>query len=426
MSNFTDHKLRFDLTNELHARPFPTFGAPGSVAFLALKVEKNAAARDKTKDTDLLIKLLDRFGAPHPQHGATHYSGGLGRNSLKWEQHTEFVTYTIYSPACSERAFDPAVFDVFPDDWIEEINQTRITSANIRLEIDTNVDQISTKIQSWFVPESLAISYVLDQSLLVAADFRIDESGHQRFAVFASNSVGERRIGRVVQRLCEIETYKTLSMLGFAKVKEMQESLEVMDAKLTNLISSMKSSDCVPENTLKDLLAISTDLENLEAQTSFRFGATEAYEAIVNQRIEVLREERFSGRQNFKEFMMRRYEPAMRTVNSVQNRLQATANRARRAGELLRTRVDVDRSAQNQILLESMDKRADQQLKLQKTVEGFSVVAISYYAVSLISYLGFPFAETLGISKAHFTAIITLPVIFLVWMSIRRIRSNVG
>ena len=74
MSSFTDHKLRFDLTNELHARPFPTFGAPGSVAFLALKVEKNAAARDKTKDTDLLIKLLDRFGAPHPQHGATHYS----------------------------------------------------------------------------------------------------------------------------------------------------------------------------------------------------------------------------------------------------------------------------------------------------------------------------------------------------------------
>ena len=79
-------------------------------------------------------------------------------------------------------------------------------------------------------------------------------------------------------------------MLGFAKVKEMQESLGVMDAKLTNLISSMKSSDCVPENTLTDLLAISTDLENLEAQTSFRFGATEAYEAIVNQRIEVLRE----------------------------------------------------------------------------------------------------------------------------------------
>ena len=79
LTNFTDNKLRFDLTNELHARPFPTFGTPGSVAFLALKVEKNAAARDKTKDTDLLIKLVDRFGALHPQHGATHYSGSLGK-----------------------------------------------------------------------------------------------------------------------------------------------------------------------------------------------------------------------------------------------------------------------------------------------------------------------------------------------------------
>ncbi len=103
MSNFTDHKLRFDLTNELHARPFPHLRSR-ICSVLALWYGKNAAARDKTKDTDLLIKLLDRFGAPHPQHGATHYSRKLRRNSLKWEQHTEFVTYTIYSPACSMNA----------------------------------------------------------------------------------------------------------------------------------------------------------------------------------------------------------------------------------------------------------------------------------------------------------------------------------
>ncbi len=103
----------------------------------------------------------------------------------------------------------------------------------------------------------------------------------------------------------------------------------------------------------------------------------------MNQRIDVLREERFEGRQTFGEFMMRRFDPAMRTVKATERRLQAMADRAMRAGDLLRTRVDVERSAQNQKLLESMDRRADLQLRLQKTVEGLSVVAISYYAVNL-------------------------------------------
>ena len=136
------------------------------------------------------------------------------------------------------------------------------------------------------------------------------------------------------------------------------------------------------------------------AQSSFRFGATGAYEAIVNQRIEVLREDRFQGRQTFAEFMMRRFDPAMRTVKATERRLQTMAERAIRAGDLLRTRVDVERSAQNQKLLESMDKRADLQLRLQKTVEGLSVVAISYYAVNLVLYMVQPRGLRIGCVEA--------------------------
>jgi uncharacterized membrane-anchored protein len=167
-------------------------------------------------------------------------------------------------------------------------------------------------------------------------------------------------------------------------------------------------------------------LENLMAQTSFRFGATGAYEAIVTQRISVLREERFEGRQTFAEFMMRRYDPAMRTVKSAQAQLESMSARAIRAGDLLRTQVDVARSAQNQALLESMDARADQQLRLQKTVEGLSVVAISYYAVNLVGYLAYPVIEALGASKGLATAVITLPVVLAVWWMVRRIRRSLG
>ena len=159
-------------------------------------------------------------------------------------------------------------------------------------------------------------------------------------------------------------------------------------------------------------------------QFTFRFGATAAYEAILNQRIQVLREERIMGRQTFAEFMMRRYDPAMRTVKSAEKRLGEMSERAERAAELLRTRVDVERSAQNQRLLESMDRRADQALRLQHTVEGLSVVAISYYAVSLTGYLAYPLAKALGMGKDMLTAALVLPVIGAVWLMVRRIRRS--
>ncbi|NNK17121.1 MAG: DUF3422 family protein, partial [Sulfitobacter sp.] len=70
------------------------------------------------------------------------------------------------------------------------------------------------------------------------------------------------------------------------------------------------------------------------------------------------------------------------------------------------------------------DKRADLQLRLQRTVEGLSVVAISYYAVSLAGYLLYPAAEVLGASKGLLTALITLPVVAAVWLMVRRLRKH--
>jgi uncharacterized membrane-anchored protein len=263
----------------------------------------------------------------------------------------------------------------------------------------------------------------LDDAAICASDFRIDPAGHMRFALFVSDGTGERRVGRIIQRLCEIETYKAMSMLGFARVKSLTTRIGELDQKLTALMGEMTDGGKHPDDMLPQLLKTSTELETISARCTFRFGATGAYEAIVNQRVKVLREERFMGGQSFADFMMRRYDPAMRTVKSTELRLQALSDRAIRAGDLLRTRVDVERSAQNQALLESMDRRADQALRLQRTVEGLSVVAISYYAVSLVSYLLYPLTSA-GISKGMLTALVTVPVILAVWVGVRRIRRR--
>ncbi len=424
MSQLTDHPLRYALSNELHARPFPVVAAPSHAVYLALKPTQNAAARDRAADRAHLIALLDRFGAQHPQPGATHWFGPIGKHQLKWESHTEFVTYTVFISGLDARPFDPAAFDLFPADWLADAPGTRVTSALIRVETLVDDDDVIAKSNAWFVPESLALSRVIDGELIIGADFRIDPAGHMRMAIFASPGISERRIGRVVQRLCEIETYKSMSMLGLARARDMGPEMGQIDAQLSTLLADMCGEMPAPDQTLSQLLAVSAQLENIIARSSFRFGATGAYETLVHQRIEALRETRFEGRQTFSEFMARRYDPAMRTVQSTERRLQAMSDRAIRAGDLLRTRVDVERSAQNQKLLASMDQRADMQLRLQRTVEGLSVVAISYYALNLVLYVLKPLGHRFHIDDAILAAGAAPVVVLLVWMMVRRIRKE--
>lgn len=423
MTPIPDHPQRYATVNELHARPFPVLEAPCMAAYVAIKEPVEAANRDRAADRAHLVALADRHGAAHPQPDATHFTCDMGRSTLKWESHTEFVTYSAFTPGLSARAFDPMEAGVFPEDWLAQAPGKRLCSVLIRVEmLPADETQMLARLDEWFVAESLALSRVVDGAAVIAGDFRIDAAGHMRFAVFIRPGTGARRVGRIVQRLCEIETYRAMSMLGLHRARELGAMLNTLDPRLAALVGGL-DAERSPETALHSLLAISAELETLAVKMSFRFGATAAYEAILNQRVEVLREERLRGRQTFGEFMMRRYDPAMRTVKSSERRLKDMAERATRAAELLRTRVDVDRSAQNQKLLESMDRRADLALRLQHTVEGLSVVAISYYAVSLAAYLAYPLGKALGLGKEMLTAALVLPVVGAVWLMVRRIRA---
>lgn len=432
MASLADHPLRYALSNELHARPAPVIPAPGTAVFLALKVPQDAAARDRAADRAHLAALLDRHGATHPAPESTHHGTTLGRHGLKWESHTEFTSYTAFSPGLPGRAFDPAIFDVFPAEWLAASPGARMTS--ILFHIDRmplaggapDAAAIGAALSDWFEAESLAASSVLDGAAVVASDFRIDPAGHVRMAVFVHPDTGARRLGRIVQRLCEIEVYKTMSMLGLARARQVSREMGGLDRRLSELIGTMAGNTPRAELALGALMGVSAELERLEVASSFRFGATRAYEALVHDRIEVLREVRLGGRQTLAEFMRRRFDPAMRTVKAAEGRLRLLSERAMRAGQLLSTQVEVARSAQNQALLASMDRRADLQLRLQRTVEGLSVVAISYYAVGLASYVVEPLAAAAGWSKGATMAVLAPAVVLGVWAVVRRIRQSLG
>ena len=430
MTAIADHPLRYALTNELHARPAAVIPCPSMAMFLALKPERDAAARDRGRDRAHLVNLLDRHGATHPAPDSTHHTCALGRHGLKWENHTEFTTYVAHAEGLTDRPFDPAAFAVFPDDWLAAAPGLRVTSVLMRIEPMPMKEgacdgaAIQKLLDQWFVDESLAAVSVLDGAAVVASDFRIDPAGHVRMSVFVRPGTGPRRVGRIVQRLCEIEMYRAMSMLGLARARDVGREIGVLDRRLGDLVAGMAGGDQPAEQVLDGLMAVSAELEKLEMTSSFRFGATRAYEAIVHDRISVLRETRWMERQTLEEFMRRRWDPAMRTVRAAESRLALLSERAMRAGRLLSTKVEVARSAQNQALLTSMDRRADLQLRLQATVEGLSVVAISYYAVGLAANLLSPMAEPFGIEKGWVTALLTPVVLGAVWLALRRVRAR--
>jgi len=427
------HPRRFELTNELHARPFMPVSSPARAVTVAFKQTENAAERDPDRDRAHLIELIDRHGGAHPAPGANHHLADFGRFQMKWERHTEFVSYLIVEQhAPGDAPFEGSLAGHFPPEWLASAPGQVISAIEVEVlsapDAGTAEEMLSGPLGRAFNPESLVMSRIIDGKALAVGDFRIHEGGFSRFALIVHGAVGPRRVGRAVQRLFEIETYRMLSMLALPIAREVTVRLNEIDRELTQLIRRVASRETAAgsEKTILDeLTALSAEIEALSASTAFRFGAAGAYEAIVHERIDMLREQRVEGRQLFSEFMGRRYSPAMRTVKAAEGRLSGLATRASRIADLLRTRVDVALEAQNQELLTSMNKRAALQLRLQQTVEGLSVVAISYYAVSLAGYILAPVALWTHMKKELLTAIIAVPVVLAVWGFVRKIRRHI-
>lgn len=423
------HENRLALALELHARPFPEVKSPGRAAHLAFKQPKGAADRDPQADRAHLSALLDLHGAAHPAPGADHYIGPLGRGTLKWERHTEFVTYTLFlSDAPEEAPFDPGALSVFPGDWLDQAPGMVVAAVLVWIEAVEDAAAAEARLVGGlgrhFVGESLAASHAADCLATVASDFRIHEDGFTRIAVLPQPDLGPRRLGRLVQRLLEIETYRAMSMLALPIARTAIRRLAEIDRELSELMRGIAEEESEPRATLGRLTKLSAEVERMATEAAFRFGAARAYEAIVKERIEALHETRLGGRQTIGEFMQRRYDPAMRTCKAAEGRLAELSGRAARIADLLRTRVDVAISSQNRSLLESMDRRAGLQLRLQKTVEGLSVVAISYYAVGLVGYVASPFAEAWGLSKGLVLAAATPVVVLAVAVFVSRLRRE--
>ncbi len=424
-----NHPQRYQLSNEVHARPFAAIYTPARATHLALILD----AGQKKEDRAALNALCERYLVPPPSAGVNHYNGDFGPFRLRWEQHGEFSTYTFYTVGDCDDPFSDTALRSVPEDWVEQLPGQVIVAAHAGMmcrkdkgesgagERSIDLDAISPMFEG----NTLIGSKVAGGVASVLTDFRIHADGFSRFLVIDHNIYSSRQAGRLLQRLFEIEVYRMMALLAFPMARKILPELDEWDQRLREITSAMSTSDD-ESALLEELTALATEVENSISSSDFRLSAAKAYYELVNKRIEDLRERRIPGLQTFREFMDRRLVPAMNTCNSVGRRQEALSKRIARAGHLLRTRVDVQLERQNQSLLESMDRRARLQLRLQETVEGLSVAAITYYSVSLIGYLA-KAAKAGGLPiKPELIVGISIPVVAGVLMfGVRLIRKKV-
>jgi uncharacterized membrane-anchored protein len=415
LPDFRRHMQHSAAVGEIHSRPFPDFTANRVIIHYAFMSEGGTSVANA-----VLAELCKRRGQPIPASDIRYHQIAWNNGTLRWEGHSEFSTFTFDAPA--PRTFMGMV-DNHP--FGSGFAPPGAVIAASRLEI-RSLNQTNRKLLKKFDQESLTVTVLEDGKSLLATDFRQDVDGLTVFLLLEAD-LSHALIGSYAKTVLELDTYRTLTMLGLPLARSLSGKLGNMEVELSRLTSAMKeASPDKSEELLSKINNIAAELESDAAASLFRFGASRAYGSIVSDRIATLGNLAEPGYLAIGSYLNRSVPPALRTCASVEDRQENLSRKLARIANLLRTRVEIEIESQNRNLLDSMNKRTQMQLRLQQTVEGLSVAAVSYYVVGLFYYLA-QAAEPLlpfGISPKA-AAGIAVPIVILgIWMLVRRIRKR--
>ena len=458
-----DDPLRESLHNEVHARPPASIRLPALVVYVA--VLNDGVTREA--ECEHLQRLPGHASLTPADLQRSFLRLSLGHDTLKWERHSEFTRYSIVQPLApvAAQASTPAVHTGDAEDaaalardqavqlmlavhagWLRAVpGRTVVAIQLVMVQGDIADAQAAlARARTWFGAGAVVASrlgsggggggggvggansgHAANGHSVAVTDFRLRDDGFERLLVVAPEGTSDSRGGRIAQRLLEIETYRLMALRGLPVAKALGPLLASAETGLADITARLEGNDASDQELLDALIALAAGVERASAEHLYRFAATRAYDGLVGQRIAELRESAIPGTPSIGEFMQRRLSPAMATVAATAQRLASLSQRIERASALLRTRVNIATEAQNQELLAKLTRGQELQLRLQSTVEGLSIAAISYYVVSLLLY-GAKAAKAAGVPvEPELAAGAAIPlVLWAVWTATRRINAR--
>ncbi|MDB5931690.1 MAG: hypothetical protein JWR60_3397 [Polaromonas sp.] len=425
-----DDPLRATLHNEVHARPPVRVRLPG----LIVQVAVLNAGIPREQECAHLRRLSGQALLPLERLQGNFLRLSCGQHTVTWERHTEFTRYSI------EQALPDAVLlgaqepDLLgslavPPEWLSGIPGRTVAAVELAMLQASLGDGtgLMRQTQAWFGGRPVIASQLGHGHSWALTEFQIGANGFERMLVIAAPGTTESRAGRISQRLLELEIYRLMALRGLPVAKQLAPMLAEAESALAGITARLENKSASDQELLDTLVSLAARVERATAEHSYRFSATRAYSTLVGQRIAELREKPIAGTQTLGEFMQRRLSPAMATVAATDQRLASLSERVTRTSALLRTRVDIATETQNQLLLEKLTRGQELQLRLQSTVEGLSIAAISYYVISLLLYGGKAAKASGAPVNPEILAGAAIPlVLWLVWRNIRRIHATLN
>jgi len=415
---------RFNLSYaDLHARPFPVSTMPLRVSHLSF-LHQNEMSHQQ--ELDHLGDICQRYSINPPIAGSACFYQNFGEFEIRWERHTEFSSYTFLVHDSDEVPFEHPPIALIPIDWLQGIGGKIIAAVHLEA-LNVEPQAINRQqLRQYFEGQRLIGSQLHHGEATIWSALRLHSDNFNRILLLNS-SLNECQSGRVIRGLLEIEAYRNMTLLAFPLAQEISAKVSQMELQLAQLVRRQKGirSAIDEQMQLNELSEMAAVIAELIADSRYRFDAGSAYYQLVQSRLEELEEREINELQTMSAFIDRRLSPANRTVLAAKRRLDDLAGRVDRASDLLRTRIDMAIETQNQSLLKSMDRRAQMQFNLQQTVEGLSVVVITYYVLALCGYvLDGAKSLNLPIDNSLVIALLLPLVLGGVWLMTRRLKNR--
>lgn len=413
------HPLRAALVDEMHVRRFPELSAPLRLTQLVMLTGEQSpdAARAAA------VELCRLHGASPP--AGRYFSVRIGSLHFIWEQHTEVCTYTFIKPGAFADPFDEPVLLELPHSWVAALPGKVLRATQVALLGRDSAEPAAGQLDRYFASTELMTCEVQGQEARIWSDFLLYPDGMGRLLIRDQSLKSMGDTARLVQRLQELGNYRNMALLGLQDAQAQTPLLSALEQRLSILTHEIAAGADGESRLLADLSDLSAELARISAATRYRMSATRAYAQLVDDRLRELDVRRVAGYQSLADFTERRLTPAVRTCESFSQRLDTLSQSASWVSSLMQTRIETKLTRQNTELLQSMNRRAHLQLRLQQTIEGLSVFAVTYYLVGILGHVADGLASRIGwLDVAALQAVAAPIVLGLTWYIVRRMRTR--
>lgn len=384
-----EYAYRHALNEELHRHSYEPLHPPERIVLLAMRV----TPEERGLEDAHLQALIAECPALSIDASSNSIRYDFGAFRLKIERHIEFTRYKfVWKPQLSpdQIPFPDFLDELLPQGWLSQLPGRLLNGLNIALlnyPADATDASLVEQYGAGFDSRGLSASLVGRSDNLAMTDFHIKADGLIPLLVFTKARLPAQN-GRLMLRLIEIDTYRSLAMLSLPAARNILNELPALENELATLTEAVATGDGEEDKALlEELTSIAARVERMTAANARQLSASAAYFNLVSLRLKELREKPIPQISSIGGFLERRLEPTRTTCETAASRLDQLSHRVAHASQLLRTRVEVRHELQNQSLLISMNENSQSQLSLQRAAELLSFVVVPYYGVNLLTYL---------------------------------------